>query len=351
MQSTGYLLNAAPALWPVLYLIAAAGAPGGRHSALPVLVRRRWTRAATRRINALAAESSPRCCSASAPARRRPDGENRVWRAERRCSSLRPSARCPCAAAFEGHLLRRLSAGRTEASLNGPFPEPLEPVPAERAGKRAPHRSPPTGRRPGRHRELLRRFPAQCPGGGRICSPELDQGEPPGDAGGRRPAVRLRRSVLVVDVNHKSDTRSAACATRVTTCANSSTERQRAWSIPRWNSMPCVTHVPRAQAKAFDLVRGSGRAHERHPRPDAIVLVDVNIIAETDLVFVWAGVLVNVTHPHFSDVPQAQNIPMRRYFPQPFDAGVLHVRIGLEVGGHIINPSLLPGGSHRRRAF
>ena len=58
--------------------------------------------------------------------------------------------------------------------------------------------------------------------------------------------------------------------------------------------------------------------HKIHLLVDVIIVVNINIIAETDWTLVILDVFVNVAYSHIYYISQSPYLPMLWHIPQPF---------------------------------
>ena len=78
----------------------------------------------------------------------------------------------------------------------------------------------------------------------------------------------------------------------------------------------CDQDVSGSQSEALKLVRGGSCRHEGHTGLNAVVLVNVNVVAESDGSLALLRVLVDVAHSQFADVPQSSHLPVLGYLAQ-----------------------------------
>src|SRR5687767_2239050 len=81
---------------------------------------------------------------------------------------------------------------------------------------------------------------------------------------------------------------------------------------------------------------------------NVVVLVYIDVIAQTNGLLVDVGMLVDIADSHLSDVAQSSDLPMFRHSAEPRHAGVPHRRIWLESPDH---PAGVRRGRHYRFAF
>ena len=86
----------------------------------------------------------------------------------------------------------------------------------------------------------------------------------------------------------------------------------------RWNSyvVPCFgifryQHISDLYPKTVDFVDNGGSSHKRYVFCNSVVLVNIDVVAQSNWNFVLFDVFIHVAYLHIYDRLQASHLPMR----------------------------------------